>query len=59
VGDTFSQHDMYLFFFLTFEEEVYHQAQFAALLVAYPLVPDLRGVGSAGFPGDLKHLPAL
>jgi len=50
---------MYLFFFLTFEEEVYHQAQFAALLVAYPLVPDLRGVGSAGFPGDLKHLPAL
>lgn len=43
-----------------FKEEVYHQTQFETLLVAIlPVVPDLRCIGGTGFPGYLKHLPAV
>lgn len=43
-----------------FKEEVYHETQSEALLMAILLlVPDLRCIGGTGFPGYLKHFPAL
>lgn len=43
-----------------FKEEIYHQTQSETLLMTIlPLVPDLRCIGGTGFPGYLKHLPAL